>query len=272
MAAWRLFLHAVWIGICALSMLAQTRLLLGLSLAPAWLDGFVLGSAVFAYSFTHSDRRVKAAAWLAGLLGGICFFMSLFPLAASASVLSWQWAAVAPAAMWLLYYGLRWPGNSGLRGVPVAKPLVVALAWGWVTVMLPAQPEQWGRVGGILLGRSAFIFALALAYDVADLDYDRRHGLATLAGRIGMRKTFLLIYSALLLAVICCCANTFLHVYDRQMAFALCASLALSAGWLWFLFQKADWHGWQKLLIDALMVGQFLMVWVGAGMERVLKI
>ena len=269
MAAWRLFLHAVWIGICALSMLAQTRLLLGLSLVPAWLDGFVLGSAVFAYSFTHSDRRVKAAAWLAGLFGGACFLMSL---PASTGATSWQWAVAVPAALWLLYYGLRWPGNSGLRGVPVAKPLVVALAWGWVTALLPALPEEWGRVGGILLGRSAFIFALALAYDVADLDYDRRHGLATLAGRIGMRKTFLLIFSALLLAALCCCANTFLHIYDRQMALALCASLALSARWLWFLFQKADWLGWQKMLIDALMAGQFLMVWVGAGIERILKI
>lgn len=257
MAALRLFFRYGWIGVCALSMLAQTRLLLGLSLVPGYLDGFVLGGAVFAYGFTHTNRRVKAGAWLAGLFGGLCF---LFPLVARPSPGSWHWAVCVPAALWLLYYGLRWPGNAGLRGVPLAKPIVVALAWAWVTVMLPVPPEAWGKVGAILLGRASFIFALALAYDLADMEYDRRQGLTTLAARLGVHQTFRLIFCALLLAALCCFANLYSNIYSKNMALALFNSLVFSAWWLRVLFRRTDWQNWQKVLIDAAMLLQFLVV------------
>jgi hypothetical protein len=273
MTALRIIFRHLWIGICALSMLAQTRLLLGLPLAPGWLDGFVPGGAVFAYGFTHPDRRVKTAAWLAGVFGGICFVLPLLSTPndneTTATLLSsWQIATCVPAVLWLLYYGLRWPGNAGLRSVPAAKPFVVALAWAWVTVMLPVPHERWGEAAGILAGRSAFIFALALAYDLVDLDYDRQHGLKTLAARIGVRKTFLLIFSALLLAALCCCLNFLLHIYAGNMVLALCASLAFSAWWLWIVIEKTHWRGWQKVLIDALMVLQLAAVWAGFVMEK----
>ena len=267
MTAARLFFRTVWIGICALSMLAQTRLLLGISLVPGWLDGFVLGSAVFAYGFTHPDRRIKTGAWLAGCLGAVCFTAAFFSYGEGPALRPWQWAAGVPAVLWLLYYGLRWPGNAGLRGVPVAKPFAVALAWGWVTVMLPVAPAQWPGMAGILLGRSAFIFALALAYDLADLDYDRRHGLATLAGKRGVHRTFRLILSALSLAILCCGANALLHVYDAGQGLALCASLVVSVVWLRFLIHNKALKDWQKVLVDALMPAQFIMIWLATCLK-----
>lgn len=264
MTALRLFFRMSWIGICALSMLAQTRLLLGFSLVPGWLDGFVLGGAVFAYNFTHRDRLHQTAAWLAGIGGGVCFFI---PLLKVPSITTWQTGVLFPAILWLLYYGLQRPGNAGLRGVPAAKPFVVALAWAWVTVLLPVLPDEWSRVAVVFFGRAAFIFALALAYDLADLAYDRRHGLTTLAAQLGVRTTFVLISGALTVAALCCLANVALDIYDWRLAVPLLLSLALSAWWLWFLFQKTAWSGWHKVLIDALMVGQFLMVWAGAMMK-----
>lgn len=266
MAEARLLFRSAWIGICALSMVAQTRLLLDMSLQIDWLDGFVMGSVLFAYNFTHHDRPRKAMAWLAGLTGLICFIAPALSQSTNSTRLlqkySWQVAAVFPAILWLLYYGLKRPGNAGLRSIPMAKPLVVALAWGWVTVMLPVPPEQWGGVVGILMGRTAFIFALALAYDLADLNYDRRHGLTTMAGNLGFHKTFRLIFSALLLAAICSYANFFLNIYNGSVAFTLFASLAVSMYWVWTLLHKTAWQGWQKVLIDALMPLQFLMVYV----------
>lgn len=266
----RLFLRSVWIGICALSMLAQTRLLLDMSLRIDWLDGFVMGSVLFAYNFTHHDRPRKVIAWLAGLVGILCFiapFLSDYVFRPVHSISSirmfyWQAAAVFPAILWLFYYGLKRPGNAGLRSIPVAKPLVVALAWGWVTVMLPVPPEYWSGVAGVLIGRTAFIFALALAYDLADLNYDRRHGLTTMAGNLGFHKTFRLIFSALLLAAVCSYVNFFLQIYGGNVAFVLFVSLAISMYWIRILLHKTAWQGWQKLLIDALMPLQFLMVYV----------
>jgi len=256
MSRLRAIFRLCWIGACALTMLAQTRLLLGLSVAPGWLDGFVLGGAMFAYNFTHPDRRLRVGAWLSGLLGGVCLLFSVL-------IGHWQVMVLIPIVLWLLYYGLRRPGTAGLRGVPVAKPVAVALAWAWVTVLLPLPPERWDDAVVIFIGRSAFIFALALAYDLVDLAYDRRVGLLTLAGKLGFQKTFLLINSALVLATACCCANFFLKIYGLEMAMALFASLMFSAWWLRLLFQKTIWQGWEKALIDGLMVLQFILVGFG---------
>lgn len=262
MAVIQWIFRLAWTGICALSMLAQTRLLLGQPLAPDWLDGFVMGGAVFAYGFTHPERRLRTAARLAGVFGAGCFFLSLLTIAPGDFFRQayWQTAALLPLLAWLLYYGMKRPGNAGLRAVPIAKPIVVAFSWAWVTVALPLPPERWAEAVFIFPGRASFIFALALAYDLADLEYDRRHGLATLAGRLGITKTFYLIYSALAVAALCCCANFSLRIYGLNMALALLASLAFSAWWLRLSLQKAHWHFWQKVLIDGLMLLQFLMI------------
>ncbi len=245
-----------WIGFCAVAMLAQTRVVLGMPLAPGWIDGYVFGSTIFAYGFTHPDRRRSVAAWLAGALGGLCF---LTPFFRSGTVVSWQWAALIPLALWLCYYGLQRPGKAGLRGVPAAKPVVVSLTWAVVTVLMPLPPERWTEAFFVFAGRSLFIFALALAYDLSDIAYDRRHGLATLAGNLGARKTFRLTDGAFLISSLCYSANCFLHIFSPGITAALVSSLLFSAWWLRYAVGRTDYGDWQKVLIDALMPAQFLL-------------
>ncbi len=252
-----LFFRLTWIGICALSMMAQTRLLAGLPLQPAWLDGFVLGSAVFAYSFTHPDQRVRITAQAAGVAGVVCFLLPWFLTGALAP---WQQATLFPAILWSMYYGLQKPGNRGFRGIPAAKPLVIALVWSWVTVVLPLPSAQWATGIFIFAGRAAFIFALALAYDLADLEYDRRHKLATLVGRMGTDKAFTLIDSALFLALLSCLANYFGKVYGLEQAIPLCISVIFSIWWLRHILREGVRQEWQKVLIDGLMPLQFLFI------------
>lgn len=255
-----------WIGLCALAMLAQTRLVLQLSLSPGWLDGYVFGSTIFAYGFTHPDRQRAAAAWLAGAGGGLCFVMPFF---LSGSLVSWEWAALIPLLLWLCYYGLQRPGKAGLRGVPAAKPIVVSLTWAVVTVLLPLPPERWGEAILVFTGRAVFIFALALAYDLSDIAYDKRHGLATLAGRWGPRKTFRVTDTAFIVSALCYGANWWLRIFTPDVAIVLIGSLAFSAWWLRYLLWKTRGGDWQKVLIDALMILQFLFV---SGVEWVQKI
>jgi 4-hydroxybenzoate polyprenyltransferase len=242
----------VWIGACALGMVALTRLLLDLPAGPPGLDGFVFGATVFAYHFAHPEPTVRRAGWVAGGLAGVCYLF-----------LPWttQLAAAGPLLLWGLYYGLlRLPRWRGLRSRPVAKPLTVTLAWAWVTVLLPLPPERWAAALPLFTGRATFIFALALAYDLLDLDYDRHRGLATLAGQLGPPATLRLVNLALMVAAACVGVNFALHYYRLPATLAMVLSLALSAWVIRRLLGSGLTLEWQKVLVDGLMVMQFMSV------------
>ena len=255
----RPFFHLFWVACCALTLMAQTRWLLGISLYPDWSDGFVFGGTVFGYYCTHPNRRYRVIAWGVGIFGGLCFLM---PLIDSRAMTAKHLIGLAPVLFWLAYYGFERPGNAGLRKFPVAKPLTIALTWAWVTVLLPTPVAQWSEVLFLLLGRTAFIFALALAYDLSDADYDRRHGLETLTEKLGFEKSFTAIYLSLGLAALCVCVNVYLNLYPLPEATGLLFSLLFSAWWLRFLLNKAALKQWQKACIDGLMVLQFLLVFL----------
>ncbi|MDX1911485.1 MAG: UbiA family prenyltransferase [Saprospiraceae bacterium] len=253
------YIRLVWVAACAVSLLAQTRCLLELPLMPGWIDGFVFGGTVFGYHCTHPDGRLRRIAWLFGLSGALSLLGYYF----SAQSHTEAFVVIALSALcWLGYYGFQRPGNQGLRARPLAKPVVVAITWAFVTVLLPAPTSVWPMLGGVLLGRSGFVFALALAYDLHDLSYDQKHGLPTLAGRLGEKRTFSLIYAALFLSVIAVAFNLYLKVYSTGAALGLWLSLFACALLLPRFFQKKAFSPWRKTLIDALMPFQFLLVWL----------
>jgi hypothetical protein len=249
-----------WVACCALTLMAQTRLLLNLSLTPGWLDGFVFGGTVFGYYWTHPNRMYRNIAMTAGFFGGICF---LIPLIYAPDLIGTQMIVLMPVLFWLAYYGFQRPGNTGLRGLLLAKPLTIAITWAWVTVLFPTSYVQWSSLGFLLLGRTAFIFALALAYDLCDTEYDLHHRLNTLTRALGFERSFTLIYLSLALSGVCIYANLHFHIYDAPKALALFTSLGFSSWWLRYLLLKEVWKIWQKPLIDGLMVLQFMLVWLG---------
>ncbi len=248
-----LFLRVFMIGICALAMVAQTRLVLGIPFSIGLLEGFIFGGSLFGYHCTHPNWRYRAAAWVGGVVGGLCF---LFWVSSITDFIT----AIVPMLFWLAYYGFRRPGKAGLRSSLWAKPLTVALAWAWVTVALPLHMDTWLLAWPIFLTRAAFIFILALAYDLSDLAYDRRTGLTTLAMRLEERGTFLLIYQGLGAAALIVGIAWATGVYSISVAIALQVSLLASAWWLQFLAKKESWHPWHKVLIDALMLFQCSLV------------
>lgn len=253
------YFSLVWVACCAVSLLAQTRCLLDLPFLPGWIDGFVFGGTVFGYHCTHASIPLRRLAWALGGLGA--FSLAGFVLVEQPPPETLAVIGLA-ALLWLGYYGFQRPGKQGLRARPLAKPMVVALTWTFVTVLLPAPVSDWSNLWGILLGRSGFVFALALAYDLHDLSYDRKHGLPTLAGRLGEKSTFSLIYAALLLSVIAVAFNLYLNVYSIGAALGLWLSLFVCALILPLFFQKRAFSPRRKMLIDAMMPLQFLLVWV----------
>ena len=247
--------HFVWTGLCAVAMLAQTRLLSpGHLHQGAALTGYVLCATWFAYNFVSPVRWRRWAGWASGGAAGVFFLMLGTAV---------QAAALGAGGLWVLYYGLQRPGNAGLRAMPVLKPLVVSFAWAWTTVLLPVVVADWPNMVWMFAERMAFVLALALAYDLHDLDYDRRQGLHTLARRLDFHHTFLLIHLALLLSAGCVAGSFFLGKYALSVSLALLMSLLLSALWLRFLFAKNEWATWRKVGVDALMVGQFVISSLG---------
>ncbi|MFN8302130.1 MAG: hypothetical protein U0U46_06530 [Saprospiraceae bacterium] len=246
-------MRTLWIGFCALAMLVQTGLLFSTGLPSPWLAGFVLGGAVFAYYFMHPDKTRR---YLARGMGGVAL-LGFIAMPATA-----RWVALAPLLLWLLYYGFKKPGRAGLRALPLLKPLAISLAWAWVTVLLPLEPFRWDSAVVLLLGRSAFIFALALAYDLTDLEYDRRQGLRTLALNLGVQRSFRLIDLVLSASALCVLVNYGVGRYSIWAGAALTGNLALSG----FLLRKIVRQGgaaWQKFWIDGLMIAQLGMVAAG---------
>lgn len=247
-------LRILFIGLCALGLLVQTRLLLHLPLTTPYLDGFVGLGTVFGYYWTHPTRIIRTVAWLCGIAGG--GMMAIWLIYRGGNI----WMVVIPAISWLAYYGFQRPGQAGLRGHPVAKPITVAFTWAWTTVVLPALNTPFSGMLEMATERAAFIFALALAYDLTDMDYDHRRGLETLVQRFSARQVFQMIavflgFSGALVLV--------LHVqgvYAVYAAAALLFSLFSSYAALHWMFAVPRLKPFRKILIDALIPLQSLLV------------
>lgn len=250
-----------WTAICAVAMVAQTQILIGEPWQNGVLTGFVLTSTLFAYNFVSQAGWQRWAGWTSGIAAGWLFW-GLNPAV--------QAGVVASGVVWALYYGLQRPGNAGLRAQPMLKPLVVSASWAWVTVALPVLNTQWAgdairvEAAWMFAGRAAFIFALALAYDLHDLDYDRRRGLDTLVIRLDVKNSFRLIYLGLAVCGACVAVNFFLKNYSFKNTAALLLSLVWSAAGLRWLFRKPEKTAWRKIWIDATMVGQFILLALAA--------
>lgn len=244
-----ILLRRLWIGCCSVSMLLQTLLLLDRPLTgQGWLVGFVFGATIFGYQFFRTEPWQRVLAYAAGLGALLCLWW-LPPFVAV--------QVAAPAGVWMLYY---FAGERSLRRVQILKPVSIAFVWAWVTVLLPLPMMEWPAAVMIFFGRSLFIFALALAYDLSDLHHDRQHRFLTQVQYWGPRKTFQYIDTALLAAGLVCILNYWCKIYGAWAMSVLIGSLLFTAGALRVIHNQVRRHYWQKFWIDALMVLQFLGV------------
>lgn len=246
-------LRHLWIGCCAVAMLLQTLVLLGKPWeAQGWRAGFLFGATICGYLFFRREPWQRILAWVAGLGALVC----LWRLPQYTLILM-----VAPAAIWVLYY---FAGHWSLRRKRLLKPVSIAFVWAWMTVLLPLPPSEWWQAMLIFAGRAIFIFALALAYDLTDLQYDQRFQLPTLVRHLGAKKTFYWINCAILAAALVCMLNFFCEIYDAWAMCALIVSLGCSAGMLHIIQSKLKQPWLQKFWIDGLMIFQFLCVWLAS--------
>ncbi len=111
-----------------------------------------------------------------------------------------------PLALISLIYSLPF----GLKRVPWCKTFLVAFTWTAVTVGIPwisATTHPFPPIVTSLLWghRLAFLFALALMFDMRDVQKDQRAGLITLPMSLGRFKTKAVALSALAITMIPAC-------------------------------------------------------------------
>ncbi len=118
--------------------------------------------------------------WTSVLAAATCTLLAHEPPAIS-SFAPWLFIAAALSAG---YAVLPRPGGEGLRGVPGLKLPVIALTWGWATVVLPQAGAGADPDWAVFAGQILFIAGLTLPFDVRDAATDPP-GLRTLPQRYG---------------------------------------------------------------------------------------
>lgn len=244
--------HFFFIGLCALGML-RVSCLMHQQICP-WgaTDVFIYAATIFGYHFTHHNKRLRAVAWALGMLGAATLFFFGAPF-------GWS-LLLPPIAVWLGYYGVFWPQAKGFRDVPLSKPITISYVWAWVTVVLPLAHAPAQSLIWLFASRFCFIFALALAYDSTDSEKDRRTGFRTLSSSLGTKGTIRAVVTSLWISGICTLGTMTTGTAPPGKTAGVLVSLLLTGLGVATLLKKNRWPPWQKSLIDAPMVLQWLLV------------
>ena len=115
---------------------------------------------------------------------------------------------------------LRRNSKIRLRQVPFLKVFLIAFVWTFVTYVLPlADYESTASLSKLditkFMSRFLFILAIALPFDIRDMETDKRQGIKTLPTVIGEKRTKLL---AIILLVLFCllCVGQVLISQERE--------------------------------------------------------
>lgn len=222
---WLVFTN-VYVALCGAALTAATYPLLGL---PARVDGPVLLVFCATLVVYNLDRLVEPKPgdsrherWVEPRRGVL---WAITALAATGCVVSLLW--LSPAARWslvlpaLLALGYCLPiapfqTNDAhtqrwrrLKEVPGAKLLLIGIVWTYATAAIPAIQTgtgfTWTGVYVLLLGRLLFILAVAMPFDVPDIERDRASGVVTLPqwlGIAGTRRAALLLASGYVICAV----------------------------------------------------------------------
>ncbi len=117
-------------------------------------------------------------------------------------------------------------GKGRLKDIPGSKTVLIALAWGVVTSLLPYISEH-GRVSlqglVIFFGATAMVFARTAFFDILDMQGDRIVGRGTIPLVFGARKTFKTIqYTLLILAGVLLATSLVRFISSLGALLALC--------------------------------------------------
>ena len=223
--AWlRRGLTSLTAGIGRLAAISYLLLAIGagcLAYASALLQGmapkfaWILVAALYVFSMHVINRLSDKASELFNQPGRTDFYEQYGTLMITAGIIS---AAFAVTLAWFqgvfpfyvllaisglgMVYNLRlFPGGAGfkyqrIKDLPGSKTLLVSLAWGVVTSLLPSLSEEgWPHPGTIVafLYTTILVFVRSTLYDFKDLQGDLMVGKETIPIVLGKRRTEVLV-------------------------------------------------------------------------------
>jgi 4-hydroxybenzoate polyprenyltransferase len=160
-------------------------------------------------------------------------------------------------AMPSLLYVIPLFAGKRLRDISLIKILLLSCIWPFVTVMLPYSMSDAvfdTKFYLLFIERALFVFSLAIAFDIRDIEFDKLLGVKTIPIMLGKENSFIL--SAFVLM----CWAVLLHfIYPILVALALnmLAVLTLYLIWGTMKTQKTIYY---QLYLDGTMLLQALIV------------
>ena len=175
-----------------------------------------------------------------------------------------QLSLLFPSLLGLSYSLPILPGQTRLRDVPRLKILVLASVWAWVVVYLP-----WLYLEIPIHGYSALVyaekwllfFAIAIAFDIRDVVFDKNRGTLTLPGKFGVNFAKILAQFALLIAI---GLSYYLYTssYYTVAIFGGTTFSLLSTGVLISFASPQRSSYFYEGLLDGMLILQPLAIWV----------
>ena len=229
---------SIFIAICAVAMCIETNLLLHLPLNNLPFYLFVFGATLVQYNLHYFFKTTavinsKRLAWSLKnksihkfliVFGLILITYSLFSFQLRHFIILLILGALAFLYSFPL---LPFSNKKRIKDFGLLKIITLALLWTLVTVWFPVDQINVSGLSFqlIFIRRFIFIFILCLLFDIRDTEVDRKQNIATLAVKLGIKKSYLLCY-LLLLIFIALSVIQFLYIPDWIQLSAMLLSAA----------------------------------------------
>lgn len=267
---WLVFTN-LYVALCAAALTAASYALLGRPIRINMVSGLVFFCTLVIYNLdrlveprpgdsTHESWVASHRRWLWGLtVISAAGSIALAVLLHRNALLSLPIAGAVAVGYCLpiVRYRGRW---LRLKALPGAKLVLIALVWTYATAGLPMLDSGVALDRSslaVLLARFFFIAAVALPFDLPDMQRDRRSGIATLPILLGVNATQLVAFALIAISA------AFSLMNPWPYASALLVSCACVAGLIGIL--RAD-RGvlYFMVALDGMLLVQAGLLWAGA--------
>jgi len=276
----KLFINSnIFISLAAVSLTIETQLQLGMK--PQWHPYLfiIFFATLFEYNLhrfitiltnkeaLNSDKHKWVRENLTGfyvlVFVSIAGLISVIFMAKKEVVI-----ALAPIAAITLFYSIPVFGNKNhifrLRDIPYLKIFLIAFVWSSSTILLPMIQvnERFlnAHVIAMLVERFFFVFAIAIPFDIRDMEADKKTGLKTFPMLLNEDRSFLISNVSLFLFFL---ISTFHYLKHNERFIILALGVSAASTFLFLNGKKIrSLPNYHYGILDGTLLLQGILVWV----------